>query len=81
VGHGTMERTTDVEAELQAFKTEIEGSKWQASLFGSGSAFVCLRIERPSPTGEIVEPQALEICRRSFAEAAKSARKHIFPKP
>jgi hypothetical protein len=73
-----MEGAVDIEAELQAFKTEIEGTEWQARLTRlMESRGVCLRIERCIEGVEDPAPHALEICRRTFEEAARSARKHI----
>jgi hypothetical protein len=75
-----MESDQELAEQLHQFNAELAGTDWRASLTRSGLGWVCLRVERPSPTRKIIEPQALELCRRSFAEAANSARKYIFTK-
>jgi hypothetical protein len=62
---------------LQAFNEELAGGEWSASAILPNSEHICLRIERRTERDHDPAPHALEICRRTFAEAAKSARKHI----
>lgn len=61
----------------QAFNEELAGSGWQARVKLPSSGHVCLRLERPIKLAREVAPPALELCRRTFEAAAKSARKHI----
>ena len=79
--HGTIKHATDDDAELRAFVTEIAQIGWTANVTRyTGSAGVCLRIGRRIAGGWDPAASALEICRRTVEEAAKSARKHIFPR-
>jgi hypothetical protein len=73
-----MEQTTDREAELQAFVTEIAPTGWRAQITPHpGAAGVCLRIDRQLEN--VAESaSAIEVCRSTFSRAAASARKHIY---
>jgi hypothetical protein len=62
--------------QLQAFNEELAESGWQARVKLPSSGHVCLRLERPIEGVREAAPPALEICRRTFEAAAKSARKH-----
>jgi hypothetical protein len=66
-----------LDEQVQAFTDEIAASGWSASVTRPSSGHVCVRIERHSQGTVNPTPQALEMCRRSFAEAVQSARKHI----
>ena len=69
--------TTEIATALQAFVTEIDGTGWTAQLGRlSSSSAVSLRLELRSEHGR-ERPMTIDICRRTFAEAAKSARKHL----
>jgi hypothetical protein len=72
-----MDTERAVDDQVRRFAAELDGTEWRASLTRSGSHGLCLRIECVGPDHDMVDPQALELCRRSFAEAVKSARKHI----
>jgi hypothetical protein len=72
-----MERTADIADQLRRFIADLHGTEWRATVaHRMGPSGVCLRIERPSPVLGC-PPQAMEFCRTSFADAAKSARRHI----
>jgi hypothetical protein len=72
-----MDNDPDNEAQLNQLIAELAGTEWRASVASNATADIfCLRIERPSPTpGAGI--QAMELCRRSLAQAVKSARIHI----
>ena len=73
-----MENHPENHAHLDQLIAELERMEWRASLAPNATAdIVCLRIERPSPTPGAGQ-QAMELCRRSLADAVKSARIHIF---
>lgn len=59
------------------FRRELEGTGWQASVTRTWSDSVCLRLEQRRSTGFI--PHTVQFCRRTFAEATKSARKNLRP--
>jgi len=67
----------DITEQLQAFTAELEGTAWRARVSLPNSGQVCLRIEQRTEGSEDAAPPALEICRRTFSNAAKSARKHL----
>lgn len=70
----------DIAEQLQAFNQEVAEYEWHASVTLPKSGQVCLRIVQGSEgIGEPV-PHALEIFRRTFEAAAKSARTHIVPR-
>jgi hypothetical protein len=72
-----VEQATDGEVEREAFCAEIEGTGWQVQILDlPHSAAICLRLERYVEGVE--EPiDVFETCRRSFARAVESARKHV----
>ena len=63
--------------QLQAFNEALAGSGWSARLTLPSSGHICLHIERCFEGVSDPAPHSLEFCRRTFAEAAKSARKHL----
>ena len=73
-----MDNDRENVAQMDRLLADLERTEWRASVAPNTSAdIVCLRIERPSPTpGAGI--QAMELCRRSLADAVKSARIHIF---
>jgi hypothetical protein len=73
-----MDIDRDNVAQMDQLRADLESTEWRASVAPITSAdIVCLRIERASPTPG-AGTQAMELCRRSLADAVKSARIHIF---
>jgi hypothetical protein len=73
-----MENEPENEADMNQLIAELKGTEWRASVTPNATSdIVCLHIERPSPTPG-AGTQAMELCRRSLAQAVKSARIHIF---
>jgi hypothetical protein len=79
VKEGTMDQSSELDERLDDFVTEAAGVGWHATVAQrTGPSGVCLRIEYRSPRPGAIALQVLEICRPNFADAARSARKHIF---
>ena len=73
-----MEHDPDSVAEMNQLVAELERTEWRARVSPIATAdIVCLRIERPSPSPG-AGTQAMELCRRSLAQAVQSDRIHIF---
>jgi hypothetical protein len=74
-GHASHE--PELAEHLLQFRRELEGTGWQASVTGAWTDCVCLRLEQRRSTGSV--PHTVEFCRRTRAEATRSARKNLRP--